>query len=228
MIDLLGEIRRISDLLGMATRPAIYLYEGWQDEAGIDAAVWTWANPATGVAWARGADGADLMATSIPNANETARLNSNQRWVVAPTLYGTNKVLRKFILEFEMQLANVANLDNALCLFGLTPAVGNDRSSNNIIGFALLADVLQTVTDLAGAETVFTGFGETLTNKNKLRIEIYANVIQFYLNEALIATHTANLPDQPMYLNFFTDTEAGGAATFKLGISRCWMEDMVR
>jgi len=219
---------KVFDVLNMATRPAIHLYEGWQDELGIDFTVWTVTNPATGVAWARGADGADLMASSIPNANETARLRSNQRWVAAPTLYGTNKILRRLILEFEMQLANVANMDNTLCFFGLTPAIGNDRSSNNIIGFALLADVLQTLTDLGGVETVNTGFGETLTNKNKLRIEVLLNTVRFYLNETLLATHITNLADLPMYLNFFVDTEAGGAATIKVGVTRAWFEDIVR
>ena len=226
--DIIRYLKGLLNTLNMSSRPAINLYEGWQDEAGIDLTVWTLTNPATGVAWARAADGADLMASSIPNANETARLRSNQRWVAAPTLYGINKVLRCLILEFEFQLANVANLDNTLCFFGLTPAIGNDRSSNNIIGFSLLADVLQSVTDLAGVETTNTGFGETLTNKNKLRIEILLNTVRFYINETLVASHVTNLPDQPMYLNFFADTEAGGTATIKLGIVRAWLEDIAR
>lgn len=217
-----------SQLIEMLTRPGLALYEGWQDEAGIDGTLWTWTNPATGAAWARGASGAYLRATSAPNANETCRLRSNQRWIAAPSIYGVNTVLRRFNLEFEFRLTNVANIDNTLSLFGLTPAVASDRTAANIIAFTLLADVLQTVTDSGGVETVNTGFGETLTNWNKLKIEIYPLRVVFSLNETIIAVHTTNLPNLPFYLNWFVDTEAGGAATIEPGVIRAWYEDIIR
>lgn len=227
--DLVRYLKGLLNWTGMLTRPAQYLYEGWQDEAGIDATIWTITNPAGGTAWARAADGADLMVSSIPNANETARIRSNMRWPMMPTLYGTNKVLRRFNLDFEMQLADIANMDNALCVFGLTPGIGNDRTSNDIIVFCLTGDGLQTLTDRGGVETVNSGFaGVTLTSKNKFHIEIYLNHVKFYLNEVQLADHAANLPDQAMYVNFFVDTEAGGAATIKLGIIRAWPEDIAR
>jgi len=219
-------LKGMLDTINMGARPAINFYEGWQDEAGIDANIWTVTNPATGTAWARGAAGAYLRATSVPNANETCRLVSDQRWVVAPDIYGTNTILRSLVLEFELKLTNVANIDNVLSFLGLSTAANDNRGSNNIIAWGLTADVLQSITDDAGAETVNTGFGETLTNWNKLKIKVYSGHVKFFINEAEVADHPNNLPDFPMYFNFFVDTEAGGAATIEVGVIRCWMEDI--
>jgi hypothetical protein len=216
------------DELNMLTRPSIDFIETWQDEAGIDATVWTVTDPATGAAWSRGASGAYLRATAAPNADETARLVSDQRWIAAPDTYGTNTILRRLVLEFELKLTTVANIDNTLAFFGLTTATDHDRTDNNIIGFALASDVLQSLTDNAGAETVNTTFGETLTNWNKLKIEIYAGHVKFYVNEVEVADHTTNLPDAPMYLNYFIDTDGVGAATIELGVIRIWNEDITR
>jgi len=217
-----------ADIIGMLARPRVSFIETWQDELGIDFTVWTPTNPATGAAWTRGAAGAYLRATSVPNANETARLRSNQRWMAAPGVYGANTILRWLTWEFEMRLTNLANLDNTLSLFGLTPNVGDNRASNNILSWALVGagNALQSVTDLAGVETVNTGFGENLANWNKFRIEVLAGTVRFYLNEVLVATHVANLPDQPMYFNWFYDTTAGGAATAEIGIVRAWLYDI--
>lgn len=227
MIDEIGRQVETLDMLA-ARRPLVDFIETWQDEAGIDATVWTVTDPATGAAWSRGASGAYLRATSAPNANETARLVSDQRWVAAPDTYGTNTVLRRLVLEFELKLTTVANIDNTLALFGLTSVTTHTRASNNIIGFALASDVLQSVTDNGGTETVNTTFGETLTNWNKLKIDIYAGHVKFHVNEVEVADHTTNLPDAPMYLNCFVDTEAGGAATTELGDIRVWTEDISR
>jgi len=213
-------------LLDMANRPGISLYEGWQDEAGIDVTVWTVTDPATGAAWARGSDGVILRATSIPNANEICRLVSNQRWVAAPNVFGTNTILRKLVLEFELRLTNVANIDNTLFFLGLTSGIPDDRQSQDIIGWALLADVLQSVTDLGGVETTNTGFGEILTDRNKLKIEAYEGHVKFYINEVEVADHATNLPDVPFYINFFVDTNGGGWATIEPGIIRAWFEDI--
>lgn len=225
------ELLELGRAISVFSRPEIHLYESWQDEVGIDLAVWTLTNPAFGAAWARGAVGENLMAYSSPNANENARLRSNQRWVVAPTLYGTNKILRRLALEFEMHIVGLANLDNVNFFLGLTTGVGDTRASNNIIGFALVGalNALQTLTDAGGAPTVNTGFGENLLLTNKFKIDISLNSVTFYLNEVPIATHVTNLPSNwPMYLNFYAPTGAGGAATIRLGIIRVWSEDIVR
>lgn len=226
--DIIRYLKGILNLVNISGRPGINLYEGWQDEAGIDNTIWTVTNPATGAAWSRGATGAYLRATSAPNANETCRLRSDQRWIAAPDVYGTNTVLRRLIIEFELRLTNVANIDNTLFFLGLTTGVADNRGSNNIIGWGLLADALRSITDDGGVETTDTGFGETLTNWNKLRIEISAGDVSFFLNETRVAQHTTNLPDFPFYLNFFIDTEGGGGATPEIGIIRVWTEDINR
>ena len=219
----------ISDILSFISTPTINLYEGWQDETGIDLTVWTLTNPATGAAWARGAVGELLMAYSSPNANENARIRSNQRWIVSPGLYGVNKILRRFALEFEAHFIGSVNFNNVNFLLGLTPAIGDTRATNNIIAFSLVGagNALQTLTDAGGAETVNTGFGENLLLTNKFKIDISLNSVKFYLNEALIANHITNLPSNaPLYLNFYAPTGAGGASTIRLGTVRAWTEDI--
>jgi len=208
--------------------PTISLVETWQDELGIDKTVWTVTDPATGAAWARGAVGDLLMAYSSPNANENARLRSNQRWLCIPTLTGPSRIVRKTYFEFEFHIVGLANLDNTNFLLGLTPNVGDTRASHNVVGFALVggANALQTLTDAGGVETVNTGFGENLLVTNKVKIEISLNSVEFSLNEAVIANHAANIPDLPMYLNFYIPTGAGGAATFRVGGIRVWYEDV--
>ena len=204
-----------------------HFFEAWQDLA-IDPSLWTVTDPATGAAWAAAVAGDYIYNTTIPNANETARLVGDQLWIVPSHAIPLRIVMQRLIIEFELNLANVANIDNTLFFVGLTPGVANTRASNNIIGFGLLADVLQTITDLAGVETVNTAFGETLAQHNKFRMEISDTEVQFYLNEVLLATHAANIPAVPSYLNFFIDTEGGGAATFSVQIVRGHYEDFAR
>jgi len=130
-----------------------------------------------------------------------------------------------FLVGIRVKTCDVANIDNTISFLGLTTGTADDRTTNNIIGWGLNADVLQSVTDNAGVETTNTGFGETLTNWNKLAIDVYSGGVRFYINETLKATHIANLPDNPVYLNFYVDTEAGGAATIELGIIRAYIDD---
>lgn len=218
-------------------RPEMRLYEGWQDELGIDFTLWSLTHPATGAAWGRGAGTgvmiADLVAAAAPNANETARLVGNQRWPFGPELSGVNSILRVIELEWEFAIGTLANLDNALTVFGWGPTQVITRATNNIAAFALVGagNALQTVTDEAGVETVNTGFGENLANKNKLKITSVqiagVATVQFYLNETLIASHITDLPDLPMYPNWFFDTGAGGACAHEIGIIRVWTEDII-
>jgi hypothetical protein len=205
-------------------KPSGSLAELWQSEVGIPEARWGWTDPATGVPWNIATlDGLRRVYTT-PNANEVARMRSTQQWKATPAQYGANSLIKALNLEFIVRFTNVANIDNAISVFGLTPNNTDTRASNNIIAFALVADALQTVTDLAGVETTNTGFGETLTNINKLKIRVSAGQVQFYLNEALIATHVANLPDYMMYVNHYLDTEAGGTATYELCPVSAWYE----
>ncbi len=209
-----------------ASRPINGLIEAWQNEIGIDHTTWSLTNPATGTAWARGAVGAYLMAVVAPNASENARMRSMYRWVVAPVVYGPNQVFRRLVFEFECYLQLVANIDNTNFFMGLTNTIAATRATNNLIGFGLIGDALQTITDDGGAETVNTGFGETMTDLNKFKIDIYRDNVDFYLNETRIARHTTNLPNAPMYLNFYYPTEVGGASILSLGAIRCWPSDV--
>ena len=231
------KISVILALLEQIGRPEMELYEGWQDRLGINLTLWSLTHPAT--AWARGVGAgvaaASLVATAPLLINEVARLVGNQQWPVMPNLAGTNTILRATEFEFEMTLSAVAQLVPATCFFGFTPNQADTRGNQNIIGFGLVgappAQALQTVTDLAGVETVDTGFGETLANLNKFRIRAVqlagVAMVQFYLNEALIATHITNLPDLPMFPNWYLDTTALGACTPQLGIVRIWTKDFV-
>lgn len=187
--------------------PKVSLAETWQDELGIDFTIWTAVDPAGG-AWVRGANGAYLRATAPFAAVNVGRLRSNQRWIAAPDTYGINTYIQKMFCQFEFQIDDVTELDNTQCFFGLTEGINDVRATPNKIGWGLIGDVLQSVTN-DGADTVNTGFGEVLANWNLLEMEIGAGVVEFTINGLIVASHVANLPDVPMYLNFYFDTEAG-------------------
>lgn len=228
-MDVNGQLRNLY-LEQVAARPRITLYEGWVDEAGIDLAIWTVTNSAGGPGWSRGASGAYLRATESPALNNVCRLVSDQRWIAAPDIYSNNTILRRTILEFELKLTNVSNIDNANSFLGLTPTAADDRTSNNIIGWALTSDALQSLTKDVAVETTNTDFHSVTLEAtwNKLLIDIYGGHADFYVNGCLHASHTTNLPDYPMYLNYYIDSEATGAATIEIGIVRIWYEDILR
>lgn len=219
----------ISAMIDMAMRPSLNLYEGWQDETGIDTTVWT----ASGAAWSRGASGAYLRATSSPATAETARLITDQRWIAAPDTYGTDTILRRLVLEFEMRLTDVTYIDEEATFFGWTKTTADTRASDDIIGFYLdaSADDLYSLTDNGGVETTNdTGIDAAdLASWHKYKIDIYEGNAKFYVDEALKTTHTTNLPDYPMYLDFFIENDGGaGSLTIELGVVRVWTEDIAR
>jgi hypothetical protein len=101
------------------------------------------------------------------------------------------------------------------------------------------------VVDNAGAESTVVTLGDTMTNWNKLKIEIAPGNIgfgiagytcRFYLNEedltniptALFGAPGTLPPSLPWYPNFYLATGAGGAATIELGQIRIWQEDQLR
>ena len=209
-------------LPGPSASPKVSFVETWQDELGIDFTVWTATNPAGG-AWVRGANGAYLRATAPFAAANVGRLRSNQRWIACPGTYGPNTYIEKMFCQFEFQIDDVTELDNANCFFGLSQIIAATRVSNNLIGWALIGDALQSVTDVGGVETVNTGFGEVLANWNLLEMEIYSGIVEFTINGVVIASHIANLPNVPMYLNFYFDTEAG-AVNPQIGMVGMWYQ----
>ncbi|MFA5401218.1 MAG: hypothetical protein WC359_12295 [Dehalococcoidia bacterium] len=217
--------------LAAARRPLVSLYEGWQDELGIDAALWTITDPATGAAWTRGAVNDLLMAYASPNANENCRIRSNQRWVAPAENYGVNRILRKFNLEFEFQLTDRANFVNTGFFMGLTSGIADTRASQNIIGWHLSGvgnTLFRCLVDDAGSEDYWNVTGEDLTLVNKLKIVTSRQFVNFYFNEDLVGPFNSSwndIPNLPWYLNFYFPTGAGGAATVRLGSIRAWLED---
>jgi hypothetical protein len=205
--------------------PRTGFVESWQLEV-IDPALWAETDPATGAAWA--VDNVwvpHLALRSAPNANETARLRSIQRWVASGNNFGPGTYVRRLHLAFEMRLDNVGNIDNTLSIFGLTAGGAATRATNNIMGFALVGDALQTLNDDGGVEETNTGFGETLTDWNLYHLAVGEGQVDFWLNSNHIATHAVTPgPDLAMYINFFLDTEAGGASTIGLGQVAAWTE----
>jgi len=199
----------------------------WETET-IEADVWTETDPATGTLAVDATEAGRMKVGMSPNADEVGRLVTDVRFRVAPGQVGTNSIIRKLVMQFEGKFTNVANMDNTLCLFGLSAAAGANRSTVNIVGFTLTGDALYATTDAAGTENDAACAGVTLTNWNKFRIEAYAGNIVFIVNEVVKQTFTANLPNFMMYMNFFIDTEGGvGATTFDLGPVRAWYEDAV-
>lgn len=226
MIDQTGASKNIFD---RQRKPMISLVETWQDEAGIDASIWATTNPATGAAWSRGDSWWTLRATSAPNASENCRLVSTMRWEMGPnTTWTVGSIWRKLHLEFMMKLTNTGNLDTA-SFWGWTATAAAIRTTTNIIGFGSDgAGNLLGITDNAGTENAQDlSAAVTMSNWNLYGIVARLGAVEFWANGALAYTRTtmADIVSTPMYLNFYTATDAGGAATIEIGSVRAWLED---
>lgn len=224
----------VAVLDAMLNSPSMHLYESWQDEAGIDNTVWSTAVTGTG-AVARDATEAPYLKVKLSGTTnaDTARLNGDNRWVCGPDTYGTNTILRKLIMEWEVKFATVASIDNTAFFMGLASATNATRASTNIAGFILDGDVLKSITDDGVGETAKAVGGPTLTGWHKLRVEIYAGTIEFYVDETLQATHTTeageDLPDTAMYPVLYLPQEAAAnGGELHTGIVRIWTEDVSR
>ncbi|MFH1031129.1 MAG: hypothetical protein V1767_00960 [Chloroflexota bacterium] len=216
---------KINNLL---SPPIPALIEVWQSELGMPEANMEWTHPLTGTPWTVQTNGIYREFYTAPAASENARLVGKNLWMVAPGSYGTNTIYKKIILEYVIRLTTLANFDNGSTIWGMTPNKTDTRLSNNVLGFVLLADVLQALTDNGGAETVTAIPGAVLTIANKLGIEIYAGHIKFFVNEVQVADHTVNLPNAPMYRNIYLLNEAGGATGFGLMGNEMHAETIVR
>lgn len=221
------DIAIIAAAAAAAAQPSMTFIETWQDVLGIDATVWAVTDPA--IPWAAPTEvGGFLYAQTTLVLNEVARLRSVQQWVEYPNTPNLNLVVKKTILEWEMMLGASANLDNTVCIWGFTNGAADNRASNDLIGFGLLAGVLQAVTDLGGLEVSTPVPGANLALHNKFRIEIYENTANWYLNEVLVATTAIRIPVNPMYIQFLFDTTGGGGCAVDIGIVRCWYEMVER
>ena len=220
------ELLELYRIRRLPARPMLDFAEFWETQA-IDAAVWASTAPATGILDVQNSPYGHRCRI-LPNANETGRIASQLAFPVSPTLWGPNTVVRKLVFEFMATVETVANIDNAQSILGGLCASQAATRALPIpwCGFTLVGDALQTVSRDGGVETVNTGFGETLINVNKFRIEVVRGQIQFFLNEAVIATHITNLPDDGLWINHYIDTEAGGAGGIYIYPIRLWTEDI--
>jgi hypothetical protein len=223
-----------SSIIAILSRPSLSLYEGWQDEAGIDTTVWTTAITATG-AVARDVTEPPFLKILLsgPANGDTARLYGDQRWFCGPDTYAPNTILRRLVMEFEAKFANVASIDNPTFFMGLASIQLADAATNNIAGFILAADDLNSITDDGIGETTKALGAPVLTDRHKYRIEVLAGIIYFYVDEVLQATHTTaafeTLPDTAMFPVFYLPQEAGASGgELHVGIIRIWTEDILR
>lgn len=230
--DAIRYLKGLLNTLNMGTRPQPSFYEGWQDEAGIDLMVWSILTAGTGAVVRDVTEPPYLKVVLSGPANaDTARLHSDQRWVCAPDTYGTDTILRRLVMEWEAKFDTVASIDNTRFFMGLGAAIASTRISSNLAGFYLDGDVLRIITDDGIGETTKPAGAPVLTNWHKYRIEVYAETIEFYVDETLVATNNTpeNLPDTAMYLNFYLPQEAAAnGGELHVAIVRVWTEDIPR
>ena len=101
-----------------------------------------------------------------------------------------------------------------------------ERGDQGLIAFGLASDLLQSVTDSGGTETeTAIGSPPTLTDFNKYKIVVRNAAVDFYVNDVLKNTHTANLAAIPQFVVFSLRTEAAVAARMDVGAVRCYLLD---
>lgn len=206
--------------------PRISFLETWQE--GIDAAVWTATDPVAGAAWARAAMNDGFVVSAAPNADNTARLCSVLQFPCGGGMWGKGTMWRHLRIQWEMELDGVENCDNSLCFFGLMSGADGNRASNNILGFCLSGDQYKPVGDKNGVEYS----GATVTDitpgdRNVFEILLWEGEMHFYINGKNYGSYYLGTkhPAVPLYLNFFLDTEASGAATLYIGPIRIKVTD---
>lgn len=239
-IDLTGQLLDLAErqlTLSGELNDELALFEDWRKETSSVVDLKKWVVAGTGTAALTRTIGA---ATTVPKfyvvlsgpANSDAmRLRSRRRWDVGPDTWGTNTIYRKLIVEWEFRIGTVASIENTTCFMGLGASTTATRASDNLIGYVLTADALNAITDDGVGETVSAVGAPVVTNLHKLRMEIYAGTVDFYVDEVLQATHTTgageDLPDQAMYLHFYLPQEAAAnGATLEIGNINSWYEGL--
>lgn len=201
-----------------------YLMETWQDPIGIDPNVWTTALGAGGTVTRSVATEPyqDILLAGVAAA-DTARLYTVWEWMLAPDTYGLDTIVKKLVMEWEAQVDNVADADNATFFMGLGALAATTRASNDIAGVILVADAYNFVTDDGGAETVTVlPSAPAVGTRHKFKIVAYAGTIELWVDEVLEVTHTTaaaeNLPDVNAHGQFYLAQEGGGGGTAVLRV----------
>jgi len=207
-----------------AQGPMAY-HEVWA--AAIDATnLWTTGAGGTGSVAQSTSGGRQIALADCPAAGDRAEFQGKRALTNPSGAVATRDIYQKLVLEWEMLLGTIANVDNALALWGFIN-LGGARTSANIIGFILASDALNAITDSGGAETVTAvASPPALTQSNKYRIVVRNGAVDFYVNDLLKNTHTTNIPALPLKPQFRVDAEAGtGATKAEIGAVRCYLVD---
>ncbi len=199
-----------------------YITETWQDVLGIDFTIWNNLDVlGTGAVVRTVAADQIYVLLSGPAAGDYARLRSVQQWQFAPNYFaGTNWIYDRLTMEWEGYIGTVAQVDEAAFFMGMGSAILTTRATNNIAGFIVIGDVLYTITDRAGVETI-NALATTFDAQHKFRVSAWPGMVRFAVDELIVATHITNLPDAMMYLQWYLPQDAAGAggATMRVGIN---------
>lgn len=211
-----------------ATGPMIY-NELWATGTIDTTNLWQTTVAATGTVSTLTAGSLRVVRLNCPAGADQARFGG-QRKIVTPISPGTNYLYTRLTMEWSAILVNVANHENANFIMGMgdeaAGATIDHRGANDALGFILVSDALNTLTDSGGTETVtVVPSAPTLTNYNRYKIVIENGSVQFYVNKVLEVTHTTNIPALPLKINFVVISEAAVAAELRIGPLRCWLED---
>mgnify|MGYP001602016947 FL=1 len=188
---------------------------------------WATAVVATGTAAAATVSNRRVLRLNCPAASDTARGRVLGQVTNPQGASATNDVYQQLVLEFVMALGTVANIDNAQFIVGLGAAGTEIRTTADVIGFILVSDALNTLTDSGGTETVtVVSSGPTLTSFNKYKIVVRNGAVDFYVNDVLKNTHTANITAVLVIPFFFCFAEAAtGATECDIADLRCYFLD---
>ena len=234
MIDVIGLYHL---LISLNASGKSSLSESWQDATppGHDVNIWTEVAGGTGGAARDATEVGYLKQLFTGPANaDTARLHSVHQWPVAPTLWGAEMMYKRFVLIWECKFVTVASILNggpatAGFFMGLAPSTVATRATQELIGFVLTADALNSLTDDGGTETLSAVGAPVVTNWHLLAIECYAAGVNFYVDGAVAAQHTTNIPDENYYLTWYVPQEvAANGGQLHLGALGCFYEFVVR
>ena len=224
MLDRIGQLRRIEELLGIGLP---YLIETWQDPLGIDPTVWTQVLTAGGTITdppSLAEEPYHKVILAGAATGDAARLRTVHQWQLAPDTWGTNTFNKLLIAEWEAKFDGVVDIDQATFFMGLSAIALATRASTNIAGFILDgAGALNSITDDAIGETAKAVGAPVLTNYHKYTILAYNAIIEFYVDEVMQARHTTtdgeDLPDVNAHGQFYIAQNGGGGGSGELHVA---------
>jgi beta-glucanase (GH16 family) len=120
-------------------------------------------------------------------------------------------------LETLVGAFDLYNIPGDFAAVGL--ANGTDQNNAiEIVGFATSGSL--TCRTVSGGSATQTNVTVPALNHNLYEYEIIAkpSVVQFYVNGALVATHTTNIPTTPLNALFTVSTPGGGGSGYGLGL----------